>query len=204
MFQRGKLIRETEWMRVYESQPGTCYESKFLTDGLQVSAELIIRRWPSFSAAEKLEFANAFAAKPEVTPEDERILDFLMQAGDFYIWMAVALLLPCHRERERVLAFLLERIREDRKDTANFFQAIVLMKDKRAVPALRAAYDNYRKELRAGTETAVKFDYVEYLACCKALWEIDGSMEYKAAIEDFSRADDKSVRSFAEHLLQDE
>ncbi len=122
MFWRGKLIRESEWERLYESDRwGTVHESKFLIDGIQVSAESIIRRWPDFSSAEKLEFANAFAVKREVTPEDERILDFLMEAGDFHIWMAVAPLLARHRDRERVLSFLLERIREDRKDRANFF-----------------------------------------------------------------------------------
>ncbi len=119
-----KLVRETEWERVYESDVGVrMHESKFLADGIKVSAEFIIGRWRDFSMAEKVEFANAFSAKNEVSAEDERILDYLMEAGDSYTWMAIASLLPYHRNRERALEFLLRRVGEEGEDKANFFQA---------------------------------------------------------------------------------
>ena len=199
---RDELIRESEWERVYKSHRwGRVHESKFLIDGMQVSAEDIIRRWPDLSSAERLEFAKAFADKSKVTPEDERILDFLMETGDCRIWRTIALVLLDHRDRERVLAFLLKRIREERKGRANFFQALELMKDKRAVLVLRAAYDDHRKKPQGLTQSVEEFDYVDYLQCCKALWALDSSTEYREAIEECSKSPVKSIRSYAARLL---
>ena len=206
MFQRGKLIRESEWMRVYEcqyeAQKGMHYESKFLTDRIRVSADSIIRRWPELSFEEKNEFANAFAVKPEATSEDERILNFLMEQDDFYIWMGIAPLLPSHRDRDRALAFLRERVRQRHVDKANFFQALGLIGDKRAVPALRAAYDGYREALGAGLASGAQPDYTDYLYCCYALWRISGSAEYKQVIEEASKSPHESVRATAEMFLR--
>ena len=106
-----KLITESAWTRVYKDGDATLRDSKFFRDGLEVSAESIKARWSSLSGPQKLDFANAFMAKPKVTPEDERILDFLMEEGEPYIWGTIAILLPRHRDKDRVLAFLLERIR---------------------------------------------------------------------------------------------
>jgi hypothetical protein len=197
-----KLVTETEWTRVYKDGDATLCDSKFFRDGLEVGAESIKGRWSSLSPHEKLDFAQAFSAKRNVTSEDENILDFLMEVGEPYIWTTITTPLRRHRDKERVLAFLLERIREDGEHKANFFEAIGLMRDNRAVPALRAAYDNYRKELRAGAEAHVGFDHFSYLSCCTALWEIEGPTEYRKAIEELSRSDDKAVRSFAELILR--
>jgi hypothetical protein len=205
VFVRGKLLRESEWSRVYEAQvgsrPATLHESKFLTDGMQPTADSIISRWGGLSFPERLDFANAFAAKPEVTTEDERILDFLMETGDFYICMAVAPLLTRHRDRGKALGFLLERIGENRKDRANLFQAVREIKDKRAVPALRAAYENYREALGKGARSGDQVDYMDYLECCAALWAIEASAEYKEAIEEALTSKDPTARRLAESLL---
>jgi hypothetical protein len=202
MYRSGKLIRESEWMRVYESPRfGRVYESKFLADGLEVPAESIISRWPRLSFAERIEFSNAFAAKPQLTVEDERILDFLMDIGSFEIWMAIAPLLPRSRNRERALKFLLDRIGEGRLYSSNFFQAAETMNDRRAVPALRSVYDRYGKTLQGLVQAPEKLDYVDYLQCCRALWVLEGSPEYRKVIEEFSRSSAESVRSLAERLL---
>jgi len=205
MFDRRgwKLITESEWTRVYKDGDATLRDSKFFRDGLEVNAESIKGWWPSLSLHQRLDFAHAFSVKPKVTPEDERILDFLMEEGEPYIWRTIAILLPRHRDRERVLAFLLERIREEGEYKANFFQALRLMGDNRAIPALRAAFDDYRKKFRVGTGAPVKFVYFSYLSCCEALWALEGSTEYKDAIEEFLKSDDKDVRSFAELMLSD-
>jgi hypothetical protein len=52
-----------------------------------------------------------------------------------------------------------------------------------------------------GTEAPVKFVYFSYLSCCEALWRLEGSTEYKDAIEELLKSDDKDVRSFAELML---
>jgi hypothetical protein len=205
MFQRGRLIRESEWMRVYEceykSQKGMHFESKFLTDRIQVPAGSIIKRWPDLSLEERNEFANAFADKPELTHEDERILNFLMEAGEPITWMTIAPLLPRHRDRERVLRFVLEKIGGIQHHNANFFQALELMADKRALPALRADYDDYREALGTGLGSVSPPDYTDYLYCCAALWRISGSVEYKQVIEEALKSQDNSVRTTAEMLL---
>jgi hypothetical protein len=196
-----KYISETEWTRVYKDGDAILYDSKFLRNGLEVSAEFVRGRWSSLSAAQRLDFAQAFSAKPNVTPEDEHILDFLMEVGEPYIWSTIAILLPRHRDKDRVLAFLLERTGEEGEHKAGFFQATRLMGDNRAIPALRAAYDGYRKKLLGGTEPPVKFDHFSYLSCCKALWALEGSANYKDAIEEFLKSDDKAVCRFAEIML---
>jgi hypothetical protein len=189
-------------MRVYKDGDVTLEDSKFLRDGLEVSAESIIGRWPSLSPHQKLEFAHAFSAKPKITSEDERILDFLMGLEEPIIWRAIAILLHRHRDKERALAFVLARIAEDAGRTANFFQALGLMGDKRAIPALRAAYDDYRKKLGAGADASADFDYISYLSCCNALWKLEGSKECRDVLEEFTRSDEKSLRRFAEIKLR--
>ena len=76
----GKLFKETEWNRWYDWGSTCGAESKFLTDGLKVSAESIRTRWPTLSDGEKLDFAMAFVAGRKVPVEEEPILDFLMEA----------------------------------------------------------------------------------------------------------------------------
>jgi hypothetical protein len=201
---RGKLVKETEWTRVYEVGGWMCHESKFMTDGLKVSAESIKARWPTFSFEEKLDFANAFGAGGKVTAEDERILDFLMEAGDFPIWMAIAGRLRHHRDKDRVLAFLLERVKAEDTPKGNFFQALGWMNDKRALPALRATFDGYRRRLGASPTSGVSpnYDYTDYLACCVALWKISGSLEYKQVIDEALKSQDDGVRNTAGLLLR--
>ena len=199
---RQKLVRETEWNRVYESEAGVrLHESKFLVDGLGVSLEQVTSRWSTFSEVERLDFANAFGAKPNVSAEDERILDYLMEVGDSYTWMAIAPLLPRHRNRERVLEFLLNRIREEGKDNANFFQALRMIRDRRAVAGLRTAYERYRREQKSGKVGLYDLDF---LGCCAALLAIDGAAEYRRAIQDASNSPDELVRRYAKFAWTDE
>jgi hypothetical protein len=196
-----KFIAETEWTRVYKDGDAILYDSKFLRDGLEVSAELVKGRWSSLSLEQKLDFAQAFSAKPKVTQEDERILDFLMEEREPYVWATIATLLRRHSDKERVLAFLLLRIGEERKGRASFFQAARLVGDHRAVPALRAAYDEYRTKRRLSAEPGAEFDYIGYISCCEALWKLDGSTEYKHAIEEHTKSDNYNIRAFAGLIL---
>jgi HEAT repeat protein len=206
-FRRGKLVRESEWTRVYEAEfhgkKGMLHESKFLADGMEVSADSIVQRWGLFSDAEKRDFANAFACKREITDEDERILDFLMEAGDFPIWMAIASRLREHRDRDKALGFLLARIGEDHEHKANFYQALGLMGDKRAVPALRAAYDRYRERLGPRPVSGTLDDGIDYLSCCAALWDIEGLEDYKRFMVEALNSEDKSLHAIAEQALRE-
>jgi len=200
-----KLVRESEWMRVYRVEARTLmYESKFLTDHLAVSADSIRRRWPGLPDEEKLEFSLAFQAKPEITSEDEDVLDFLMEVGGLPIWITIAPLLPRHSDRERVLKFLLDRIGEDGNMKANFYQSVEQIRDRRALPALRAMYERYERELRDQNEPTEDFEYQDYLSCCKALWAIEGLTSYREAIERFAKSENDQVRFWAVALLRNE
>jgi len=200
-----KLVQESEWMRVYRIDARTLmYESKFLTDRLAVSADSIKRKWPGLSDEEKLEFSRAFQAKPEVTSEDEALLDFLMEVGNLAIWITIAPLLPRHSCRDRVLKFLLDRISEDGNMKANFYQSIEQLRDPRALPALRAMHERYERKLCDHNKSGGEFEYQDYLSCCKALWAIEGLALYREAIERFAKSENDQVRLWAVALLRNE
>ena len=75
----AKLISESAWLRIYELAPNNSrYESKFLTDGLEINAARFFEAWPNFSRHERWEFAMAYGSKPTMTVEDEKILNYLM------------------------------------------------------------------------------------------------------------------------------
>jgi hypothetical protein len=203
-YRKNAPVRETEWTRDYTWGETTVRESKFLMDGLEVSAESIIERWPALSFEQRCDFAQAYSTKPTITTEDERILNFLMSVGDSVVARAITMQLPRHRDKERVLTFLLQRIGEDRVGKANFFQALGLMQDKRAVPVLRAAFENYRNRSSGLPNPTGEADCVDYLTCCEALWRLDGSKEYLEVIVAFSKSEDIRVRDFATALLQNQ
>ena len=111
--QTPELVKETEWSRQYLIAPKTTfYESKFDSDDLQIKAEDIINRWEGFGRSERLDFAQALAhnCKTTFSVEEEKILRFLMEAGDEKIWATIALALCRHSDRELVIRFIVNRI----------------------------------------------------------------------------------------------
>src|SRR5438128_496484 len=98
------LTGESEWMRVYQLAPGHDYsESKFLADGLEISAEVLKKRWPLFTSDEQKEFIQAYREKPQLSGQDHQILRYLMEAGTDDTWSAIADRLTELPERKRVL-----------------------------------------------------------------------------------------------------
>src|ERR1700721_707607 len=116
----AKLIKETEWMRVYEMGPKSRhYESRFLTDEVQMSADSFVARWPSMAEHERQEFVFAYHAKPEFTTDDERIVNTIMRDGDDHIWSNLALFMIRHPQQSTVLAFLRERLPKKQDNQIN-------------------------------------------------------------------------------------
>ncbi|MCI0722111.1 MAG: hypothetical protein L0338_24535 [Acidobacteria bacterium] len=191
-FDEGELVRESEWMRVYQIGPKHHrYVSKFLSDGLKMSAESIRSRWASMTRVEQEDFALAFSAKPVITPEDQEILTFLMECGSEIIWSRIAVRLREHSQRERVLSFLMDRVERLEGLVGNYVQALELIGDKRAVPCLRQLYDHYREQTvtsrRSKTSLADWHEFMtvyDYLICCRTLFKLEGNSEFKAAIEE--------------------
>ncbi len=198
---RGRIVRESEWMTVYQQDTGELlYESKFLVGGVTVSADFLKQRWQDLPQREKYDFVQAFQAKPFLTPDDEEILDFLMDIRDINIWITISPLLPRHSSRQRVLDFLVNRIVAQEGPKANFYQAIEMLGDTRALNPLRDVYLNYREILNLPRRME-KLDCFDYLQCCRALWTLSGSREYEQELREFLTDDDEEVRRWAERLL---
>jgi hypothetical protein len=197
------LVRESEWMRVYQFNDGTLmYESKFLVDNLVVKADAIKRRWITLSSDERLEFAQAFQVKPEITPEDDLVLEFLMETGDTPIWITIAPLLARYPDHARSVAFLAQRIREPGRGKANYYQALELINDREALAVLFEAYEAYQPRLHDLVEPSEVSEIEDFLSCCRALWKMDGSTKYRQILQDFARSNDRRLGLTAQHLLQ--
>ena len=199
-----KLIEETEWMRVYRVGRTERLESKFLKDGIEVSADSIKQRWHEWGPVKQLDFANAFKAKPVLTTEDQEILRFLMESGSELTWGAIAYLLPRYSDRERAFSFLLEQAAAGGRCVANYYQALERMGDTRAVPLLRERYEQYRRKLVPLEGQGLHSGLSEYDVCCRALWKLDGSQEYEDALKSLLTHPDESIRRRAHYYLFDQ
>lgn len=198
-FFNKELVRESRWMRVYRmGEKHEYYESKFFADGLQVSADLIRSEWRTMTDEQKLEFALAFSAKPELQPGDEEILDHMMVLGSANVLSTIALLTVKHPDKEKAFSFLTDQIQKGNKPLVNFYQALELLNDHRAVPMLRRAYDHYKMSLAAGDSV----DFVDYLRCCRALLNIAGGSEYAESIRDMRSHSSEHVSRMAKRLLE--
>jgi hypothetical protein len=206
MLENKELVKESEWMRTYRVGPNTLYyESKFLKDHLEISVQSLVERWPHLAEQEHLEFAFAFAAKAELSKNDEEILAFLMRAGNEAIWSCIAVTLVRHPNREAVLQFFLNLVERPRPECANYFQALELLKDKRAVPVLRRFYDAYREQQKAGQPSELLSELqweTDYLRLCRALLVLDGGYEFEMAIKEMLNHPEQEVRTRAERFLR--
>lgn len=201
-----ELVEETEWMRVYRLGEKTeLLESKFLKDGLEVSADSIRRRWHGWTPAEQLNFANAFIAKPNLTAEDQGILEFLIEQGREPVWCMIACLLPRYADREAAFSFLWERVSSGVKWAGNYYRALHAIGDPRAVPALRERYEEYRRKLMPFEQYGLFSELTDYLRCCQVLRKLTGSSEYQDALEELLTHPDKTIQAQARlYLLEPE
>jgi hypothetical protein len=208
--QQRELIRETEWSREYRVGPQSfSFESKFLKDGLEVSATAVRDRWPEWSLPEQLDFTKAFILKPSLTAEDQLILAYLLEADSDVILDTVAHLLPRYADRERAFSFLLGRLRSDKRCVGNYYQALESMedamegaiRDSRAVPALRQRYERYRQSLAPFDQHGFHSELNDYQHCCHALSKLDGSPEYEAALQELLTHPDPGIRRSSYYFL---
>ena len=198
--EKEDLVRENQWLKVYRvGDKGLRYESKCLSEGLQLSARLLKSEWKKLSAEERLDFTIAFGAIEKLSSEDEEILSFLMESGDDAVLSNLASQYAKHSDRERVLPFLLSRIRRRTQTRGNFFQALELLGDVRAVPGLKRSFDEYRAALAKGQLDQDQM--LDYLQCCRSLMILDGSPAFRGAIENTLRGPDELIRRRAAQLL---
>jgi hypothetical protein len=201
MTDHRQLLEETEWTRVYRTGPTSVFhESKFATDGLEISAEAIKRRWPSMSAQEQMDFVNAFVGKPDLSGDDNEILLFLMDVGSDPVIGMISCLLPKLKNRDRALQFLLDRPVQQNGWAANRYQALAAMGDPRAIPFLRRHYEEYRRIL-APLEQRTVWELLDYSACLEALWALDQSEIAKTSFAALLLHPDPQVREHAQQCI---
>jgi hypothetical protein len=158
--------------------------------------------------SERLAFANAYAAKPDFTAEDERIIEIILEDGEEVIWIALALFMLQHPNRERIINFMIARIEAQPQECRNFIQALGIAKAQGAVPLLRGRLQVLGKALEAEHRDGIPADvvfgpipYSAYLVCCNALWQITGSKEYEDILRNYLGHPSSQVRSWAGNHL---
>ena len=205
-FHYRKLVRESEWVRVYELTDPKRFllESKFLVDNLQVSPSAIREKWSDLSENAKVEFASAFSSQPPRHADDQQILQFLMEVGPEEVWRSIAIVSAFHPSVDYALQFLLERIRQAPARRANYYQGLELLHRAEAIPLLRQRFDEYRNMVAAKHDHADEPSFwVDYLQCTKTLWTLTRDATFLAALKQGQTTAPPELRSLAGLLLRE-
>ena len=197
-----ELIRETEWSREYRLGPDRfSFESKFAKDGLEVTADSIRDSWAQWSPADRLSFANAFIVKPTLTPDDQQILEYLMEFSVEPVSATIAFLMPQYHDRAAAFAFLIERAAAGGPFSGAYFQALERIGDPRAAATLRSRYESYRNTLAPFDRQGLHSSLADYQQCCRALWKLTNSAEYEGALRELLLHPSDAIRRRSEYLL---
>jgi hypothetical protein len=196
------LVRETEWSREYRLGPDRfSLESKFAKDGLEVSAAFIRDNWGRWSPADRLAFVNAFILKPALTPNDQRILQYLMEVAEEPVSATIAFLMPRYQDRAAAFTFLVRRAAAAGPFSGAYFQALERIGDPRAVPVLRSRFEDYRNTLAPFDRQGLHGRLADYQQCCRALWKLTNSPEYEDALQELLRHPADGIRRRSQYLL---
>ncbi|HLZ39680.1 MAG TPA: hypothetical protein VKQ11_01880 [Candidatus Sulfotelmatobacter sp.] len=207
-----ELVKRTEWSYSYKcGEKSYCSISRFLAEtGFQVSASDVRQKWPRMSERERLDFASNFHVREDGSDNDTEILEIIMHDGSDLIWSSCAQAMLRHPDRNRAIAFLIDRIvsSESEHPPLNYMQALGLMEAQSAVPVIRPYYEKYLKAMEAETVTGVPDDvffgpipYHAFLAIAGDLFRITRSEEYRVAICRYFEHAEEQVRWWAEHAL---
>jgi hypothetical protein len=193
-----KLIREGRWFKYYEMRPGVPLRiSKFLSHETGMNASVLREEWVSWDESERLDFAQAFSLKPEITSQDEEILEFMMRSTDERIRSSIASCLTRHSNKQMVFAFLIEQLIKGSEPKANILQALTALGNRQAVPSIRALHDRLAADINPGEVEQDVWKILDFFAACAALDKLEGTISYRAEIEPFLKHPSESVRTMA-------
>lgn len=199
----GDIISEDRWSRVQRVNKDTRqYVSKFENNEVSIPAETLKGEWDSWSELDRLSFAMAYRFKPDILPEDEKILDFLMASGDERVWAAIATCLLRHSDQSKVKNFLLKRLQSSPEPRMNFIQALSLIGGSQVVSELRQFHDRIRDEIPTVPAEKRRDLILEFLFGCSGLWKLKNDRAYREEIKSFSNDSDEIVRQTATLLLR--
>lgn len=207
-----ELVKRTEWSYSFKCGPKSyCAISRFMVEkDFKVSASEIRRRWPSMDKKERTDFASNFHHKETWTANDTEILEIIMNDGNDHIWETCALAMLKYPDRNRVIEFLIDRVKcsKPKPPPLNYMQALGLTGDRRAVTVIRPYYDKYLKAMEAEAVMGVPDDvlwgpipYHAFLSIAGTLFKIEGSEEYEQAIRKYFDHPKEQVRWWAEDAL---
>lgn len=191
-----KLIREDRWFKVFEMQPSVMARvSKFMTRDADIRETELKKEWDSWRESERLTFAQAFSVKPEITQEDERILEFMMKSTDERVLASIASCLTRHSDKGMVLPFLTDQLRSAGAESkANFLQALSMLGDREAIPAVKALHDRLAADIRREGAQAKEWLILDFVVSCSALNELERTTAYRHEIEPFLSHPSEHVR----------
>lgn len=199
-----ELDREDRWTRVYKLAPGIYLsESKFQTDGLSIRLQDVEREWHQWADSEKLSFVGAFKQKPRFSSEDEHILEFLAVNGTVVLWEMLALVLTKHSNKKMVLNFLLDRMKSGPRPKANFCQALGVLGERAAIPALHAEYDSGVREIGRMGAAVDRGVLVDFFCCCAALHSLKAPGSFLGDIRKYVNHPDSSIKQAAKRILRE-
>lgn len=190
---------QNEWFETGEIEGRLSYYSKFSKKDFTVSVTSIQERWASWTPDEKRKFAGAFgfSGRTQLTDNDQRLLDFLMENGDSQVWRAIAIVVARHRDRNRALNFLLTRVTDETDHLANYYQALGILSAPECVPTLTKSLSAHRRKVDLHTYEQGWGDwsiYSDYLACSATLFRITGREEYRDNLKGMLQHPDETIR----------
>ena len=197
---QSELTRETRWLRVYKNGPGLLhYESKFLTDKIEISYEEIASDWEALSTEEQSEFALAFIAKPTLTADDNKIAELLASSENADVRANICSLIPRLQAPQRFRTFLVANVQGATTGRSNYFQTIAQLKDPFFLTVVQGAFDQYLQQ-KQDRESCL----VDFAACCRALAVLDQNMfsTCQQQLRSLSNHKNASVRAAAAHMLR--
>jgi hypothetical protein len=202
-FWLGKnLIREDRWFKWYEMGPGVkAMVSKFRTREADIRAIELKKEWASWEELERLMFAQAFSSKPEITAEDEEILEFMMLSTDERVLVSIARCLTRHSNKRMVLRFLVDRLNSGSEPKANFLQALSILGESNAVPSIKALHERLAAEINREGSEPEEWQVRDFLVSCSVLNKLEGTTCYNKGIEPFLHHQSESIRKFSKLCL---
>ncbi len=208
----AELVRESEWVFIYQMSNHQYQVSKFLDDNFSVDAALLRKQWGEMSPERRSEFCSAFNAKATWTSNETEILDVILADGDDSLWWWLSLTLLRHPDRERIVNFLIGRLGDPqikhRGVTLNYIQALGISQDRRAAAAIKPYYEEFKQAVKVEGQIGVPSDvvfgpipYHAYFAAASAMVKTDGSREYENEVREYFNHPSEQVRYWAEHAL---
>ena len=178
-----------------------------MADDLKVNVDALVLRWPNLSSSQQHDFAHAFAPMREFSPNDERILTFLMEAGDDVVWHTISLALTRHSNEQLVTQFLIDRITQTSTcSKMNYYQAAEIIADQQFVPILEIQFKKQSERVVASWNEVgpqAELERLEFLRLCRTLLTITGEIGYRDAIRRFWEHPSERVRKQAHLYLQE-